>query len=393
MRILYVSAVAIPWPSASGGRLRSAKIIEGLSRKHEVILALGNGKTLNDELLNSGITISQELHFLEEDFPCLAKRLVARTWAKHRPALSPANHNRFRRSFLKLLSETSPDLVWFSGINSPWVTGEVGIVPAILDMDNLESRIYERAARSMPLITQAVMRLDRVAVYLAERKLANGCGRVLLANPEDVPSLHVASEVAAMPNGWDFSTRPALTPRRRKRLVFVGWLKYRPNADGLLWFCDAVWPSILKNVPDAELDIVGQYGPDLGRLKEVPGVTLHGFVQDLSPVFENAAMEIVPLRIGGGTRIKILEAWAKGVPVVSTSIGCEGLGAKDGETVLIGDTGDSFAGNCIELLKSPQRGVELAGCAYDHGRNNFDWEVLYPLLHKIVEDAAAKKPA
>lgn len=92
----------------------------------------------------------------------------------------------------------------------------------------------------------------------------------------------------------------------------------------------------------------------------------------------------MPLRIAGGTRIKILESWAKGLPVVSTSIGCEGLGAEDGKHLLIGDTPEDFAEKCIVLLSSPILGQKLAQEAFNYGKETFDWEGLYPILDKAL---------
>jgi glycosyltransferase involved in cell wall biosynthesis len=144
-------------------------------------------------------------------------------------------------------------------------------------------------------------------------------------------------------------------------LLFVGSLTYEPNIDALEWFAAEVLPAVRRAVPGAVLRIVGQgRSPRVERLAGVPGVELVGEVTSVSPELARASVSVVPLRFGGGTRIKILEALAHGVPVVSTTIGAEGLGLRHGEHALLADTSTEIAAACVCLLDDPAEGVRLA---------------------------------
>lgn len=144
-------------------------------------------------------------------------------------------------------------------------------------------------------------------------------------------------------------------------LVFVGSLTYEPNIDGLEHFVAEVLPRVRAAVPDAVLRIVGQGDePRVTALAAAPGVELVGQVPSVTPELARAAAAVVPLRFGGGTRIKILEALAHGVPVVSTTVGAEGLGVRHEEHALIADTPDDLAAACVRILRDPALGAQLA---------------------------------
>jgi glycosyltransferase involved in cell wall biosynthesis len=130
---------------------------------------------------------------------------------------------------------------------------------------------------------------------------------------------------------------------------------------------------------------VGEHGGTLSHLASMPGVVVHGFVNDLAPFIADAAGLVVPLRVAGGTRIKILEAWAKGLPVVSTSIGAEGLQPIDGENCLLGDEPADLARACVRLLGDPQLGAALAAAGFEHGKRRFSWEAVHCALDPIIE--------
>ena len=162
-------------------------------------------------------------------------------------------------------------------------------------------------------------------------------------------------------------------------LLFVGNLAYYPNDDAIRHFVREILPGVRARVPDIRVNVVGR-GASLALrkiLQRDPAVRHLGFVADLAPAYFQAHAAIVPLRAGGGTRIKILEAFAHRLPVVSTSVGCEGLAVRAEEHVLVGDTAEGFAHACLRLLHSETLGSTLAAQAYDlvanrHGSKSLD---------------------
>lgn len=165
-------------------------------------------------------------------------------------------------------------------------------------------------------------------------------------------------EVFVVPNGVDIErfTPSASTRVIADRVVFTGAMNYYPNVDAVLHFAHECWPLILAHIPAATWYIVGRDPlPEVCRLAALPGVTVTGSVPDVRPYLCEAAVAIAPLRIGGGTRLKILEALAMSKPVVTTSLGCEGLAVESGRQLIIADEPDAFAQALLMLMNSPQK--------------------------------------
>jgi glycosyltransferase involved in cell wall biosynthesis len=168
-------------------------------------------------------------------------------------------------------------------------------------------------------------------------------------------------------------------------LVFTGKMDFRPNVDAVLWFYREVLPLIRRKVPDTHFYIVGQ-SPHrrVLRLADDPAVTVTGYVDDVRPYIAGACVYVVPLRIGGGTRLKVLEAMAMGKPIVSTSLGCEGFeGLAPGRELSIADSPEDFAQQVIELLEDASRRERLGQAARRFVEERYDWQLIVPRLEQI----------
>lgn len=384
MKILYI-VTQRPWPLTVGSRIRSYHVIKGLARNHDVTIALVTDNPAEGIEPESDKWLKCRLLMLERGMTNFYSSIPSRLWARYRMVMHPAHRDIYNKSLLDIFNEVQPDIIWYYQSSALWMAGCVDGVPCVYDMDDFESRKYAQYARHSPLFRRLVIATDSFSFKRAEYAMLNRSHVVLVSNPNDVSVLNgkIKPPVIVLPNGFDFGI-PDIRCRFEKRILFFGCMTYGPCADGIEWFCDCVWQRIQQRDADASLDIVGSYPQELGRLGKIPGVTLHGFVENLEPFIRRSAFLIVPLRIAGGTRIKILESWAKGLPVVSTSIGCEGLGAEDGKHLLIGDTPEDFAEKCIVLLSSPILGQKLAQEAFNYGKETFDWEGLYPILDKAL---------
>ena len=145
--------------------------------------------------------------------------------------------------------------------------------------------------------------------------------------------------------------RPRSQGSRANELVFVGGFKHSPNADGIAWFVRESWPSIRRTFPDAVLNVVGGDAPPaVVALADQPGVRVHGFVPDMSDLFDRAAVSVAPLRFGAGMKGKVSEALARGIPVVTTSVGAQGFDVRTGVHVLLADTAEDFSRAVVALL-------------------------------------------
>lgn len=187
-----------------------------------------------------------------------------------------------------------------------------------------------------------------------------------------------------IPNGVDITGvqfRP--DPSGEPTLLYVGSMDYLPNEDAVLWFSDRVWPSIKAAIPQACFVIVGRDPtPEVRALANRPGIQVTGTVPDVSPYYRGAHALVVPLRIAGGTRLKILEAMAAGVPVLSTKVGAEGLNIVSGTDLLTADTPQAFAEQAIRLLNEKNLRTSLAMQARRTVEANYDWR---PIGERLVE--------
>ena len=174
-------------------------------------------------------------------------------------------------------------------------------------------------------------------------------------------------------------------------LLFTGSMSYRPNVDAVLWFAEQVLGRIRAAVPGARLYIVGQQPhPRLDPLRQREDIQITGFVQDVSPFLNSCTVYVAPLRTGGGTRLKLLQAMAARCAIVSTSIGAMGLDITAGDQALIADDALSFAQAVIALLNDPAKRAALGGAAETLVKTTYDWAAITPRLLAVYQDPALK---
>jgi glycosyltransferase involved in cell wall biosynthesis len=197
------------------------------------------------------------------------------------------------------------------------------------------------------------------------------------ADAKTMRELYGVSRVNAVPTGVDvaFFTPPA-EAQPATDLVFVGSMDWMPNVDGVVWFVREVLPLIRKKIPDCSLDVVGRTpGREVTEMAEGDArIRITGTVPDVRPWLWESKAAIVPLRIGGGTRLKIYEAMAAKTAVISTTIGAEGLDIAPGENILIADQAEAFADACVRLIADERERRRLAAAAWRHVEAKHSWE-------------------
>lgn len=236
-------------------------------------------------------------------------------------------------------------------------------VPKVLFAHNVEAEIYQRhaAVSRFPLVHFWRQQYARMLAF--ERQVAESCVGVITVSERDrdfFADRFCIRDVAAIPTGVDLdffryrAADPAVPPTVEGRLVYVGSMDWRANIDAMTHFMDAVWPLIVAQHPAASLTVVGRAPPqDLVERARQRGLSWHftGFVDDIRPYIDEAQVFIMPLRIGGGTRIKAYQAMAMGCPMVSTTLGVEGLPVEPDRHYLLADTPPAFANAVIRLLR------------------------------------------
>jgi len=386
MHILWLKSELLH-PVDKGGKIRTYQTLRHLKALHQVTyLCLDDGSAAADAEARA----SEYAHTLiRVPFAAPAKGTVAfyadlarnvfsalpYAVAKYR---SPAMEDAIRRA----VRERDIDLVvcdfLFPSINVPRDLGR----PVLLFQHNVEAAIWRRHAEaaSHPA-KRAYMREQFRRMQAWEREECRRFAHVVAVSEQDATDFqrdYGVSEVSHVPTGVDldfFRPARAVEPDG-ERLVFVGSMDWMPNEDGIAWFVRTVLPLIRAELPGARLDIVGRNpSPAVVALAhESPGVTVTGTVSDVRPYVEGAAVSIVPLRVGGGTRLKIYEAMALECAIVSTTIGAEGLPLHDGEEIVIADAPEDFAAACVRLMRAPATRAQLGRAAGERVRREFGWD-------------------
>lgn len=401
---LLVIAPYFPFPPNSGGAIRVYNIIRQLGQRHQIFFAYPQVSNISPEFEAQAREICTELIPFPAKLPVsksfnLRRFRAWRSFSSLRPLILKdiaLDVEAACKAIIEKLGDQKPDLIHIHQFHCV----EVGVrlkehyrVKLLLDEQNVEPQIWQQMASS-------ASRPDRKLVFSWEAfKLRRSLRRfyplsdtVTAVSTEDSAALRLLTgrkEIPVVPNGVDteyFRRNEAIVPNS-DQILFTGTLGYEPNLDGLLYFYREIWPRIQAERPQTCLMIVGRAAPpDISNLDNGSTVRVVSSVPDMRPYYEKARVCIVPLRWGGGTRLKVLEALAMQVPIVSTSVGVSGLNLKLGDHYLRGDSPESFANLTLRLLdiKGPARHLAKAGRQLVE--NCYDWSKIVVEIEKIYQD-------
>jgi sugar transferase (PEP-CTERM/EpsH1 system associated) len=316
--------------------------------------------------------------------PDLAKRLA-----------SP----RFEAALANLLQTETFDVIQCEGLEmAPFGLrqGQGLAARLVLDEHNaeylLQRRIFEQDWQSgwkrRPAALYSWLQARRLARY--ERAALGRFDRAIAVSEPDRAALAGLGEtqrpIAVIPNGIDLSEfSPENSQEEPASLVFTGTMDFRPNVDAVCWFAGEVWPLILAHEPEACFYIVGRRpAPAVAALQNRPGIEVTGTVPDARPYVRRSALYIVPMRMGGGVRFKVLDAMALGKAIVTTGMGADGIDLTAGQEAVVADTAQDFAGQVVALLNDPARRRTLAQQGRRFVEENFDWRKITPLLDDVL---------
>ena len=396
MRLLFLTP-QFPYPPHKGTTLRNFNLIAGLAARHEIdLLSVHDSPevppgTPLDRLCRRIAVVTvparsnarRAIDTLLSPWPDMGLRL----W-------SP----QFAAQLRAWLSETHYDAIQIEGIELAryglTLTQRTGKL--IFDDHNaeylLQARIAqtERVARGWtPGAIYSTLQAQKLRRF--ERRIARQADRVVAVSDADAAALRQlepALRVHVVPNGIDTSLydRAQVVPidLPRHSLVFTGTMDFRPNVDAVLWFAREVLPLIKRDVPDAHFVIVGQRPhARLAELRGDPSIVITGGVADTRPYITGASVYVIPLRMGGGTRFKLLEALALHAPCVSTTLGAEGFEVMSGRELILADEAADFARATVELIRQPEQGRAL-GAVGQSFAETYDWRYIVPRLEEFI---------
>ncbi|HEX5473905.1 MAG TPA: glycosyltransferase [Vicinamibacterales bacterium] len=401
MRILWLKADLL-LPLDKGGKLRTWHLLRHLARRHDVTYLAFAAPDEPQAHIDGMREVARAVHVVPRvDPPKRSVRFYADA-ARHMANPLPYAIGKYRsRAFAarveQLLAEQPFDLV-VSDFIVPAVNLPARLpCPALVFTHNVEAEIWRRhAATSTGPVARYLYGVQHRRMLRFEGQALARFDGVLAVSEADRDTLGrlypgaLRSPAHVVPTGVDTSFFDAsAVPADGPALVFTGSMDWLPNEDAMRWFCRDVLPRIRADVPGTTLTIVGRAPtPAVRRLAEEPGVTVTGRVDDVRPYMAAGAAYVVPLRIGGGTRLKIFEAMAMGKAVVSTTVGAEGLPVRSGEHLLVADDADAFASAVVRLLRHPEERQALGAAARAFVVAGYDWEVVAAELETALTRVA-----
>lgn len=403
MKLLFLTP-QLPYPPHQGTTIRNFNIIKHLAPRHEItLLSFGTEQELGDA--GPLRALCREIHIAPHPIRTLAQRALT-TFTSPLPDMALRLESKLMRSQLDgLIGKNSYDVIQIEGIEmSPYgASRTTRQLPLVFDDHNAEYALqrtaFESDLRSPTRWHAAFYSLVQwIKLERYERRVCERANAVVACSDTDAQallSLDGQLPIANIPNGVDLeqyvpSDGVCAKPLAELSLVFTGKMDFRPNIDAILWFCNEILPYIRAEIPLAHLVIVGQKPvPKILAREQSGAVAVTGWVRDIRPYIADAAVYVVPLRMGSGTRLKVLEAMAMGKAIVSTTRGVEGIKLTNGRNVVIADAPQDFARECIALLRDPARCRDLGRAARQLAEGQYAWEQILPSFNQIYAHVAA----
>lgn len=383
MKILFIAQL-LPYPPDNGPRIKNFNTLKGLSENNEVVLVSFIRSDEERQLFSflrkycSEIyTVKIKRSMLYNIYYLLLSMLTRRSFLILRDS-----SRKMKNLVDNLVSDGNFDLIHIDQLNMAQFVEEIIHIPKVLDQQNVVSTIIKRGFEVKSSF------LNKLLIYFEWRKLKKyeqkACGSfdaVFTVSEKDRELLKRLApqqkRYYVIPIGVDLKDFPCIPRKGGKDLLFVGTMYWPPNIEGVLWFYKEVFSLVLQKVDDVDLHIVGLNPPKkIQSLNRDKQVFVDGYVSNLDHLIAESAVFIVPLRIGSGMRVKILNALAWGIPVVSTTVGCEGIDVTHGKDILIADNPEDFANAIIEVIFNQ----ELVRHLVENGRKlveeKHDWNII-----------------
>lgn len=304
----------------------------------------------------------------------------------------------YRKAIREILTREAIDLLHVDTIGLAPYRRLCPNIPSVLTHHNIESRLMERRAETEdnPLWkSYTTLQARRLRTYEAEQSPLFDVN-IMVSSKDQADLCRIAPGVTAevIPNGVDTSYFSPTLEDQEVSAVYTGGMNMYANKDAVLYFIREIWPIILRDHPDAKFYAIGQDPPRELRdhAARDPSVVVTGFVDDIRPYVRKCAVYVTPLRVGGGTRLKILDALAQGKAIVSTTVGCEGIAVTPGKDILIEDEPTRFAAQVSTLFSDYEMRGRLGLAARRLAVACYDWSIIGDDLQRLYQRTARQGP-
>jgi sugar transferase (PEP-CTERM/EpsH1 system associated) len=400
MRVLHF-APRVCWPLDTGAKLRNYHLARVLSEKAGVtLLAFTDAHQSLGELEK----FYERVIAVPRDPGYTLSKIIRGTFGSTPLPVLNYTTDSMKRALESLLHDQDFDIVQIESIH---LMSYLPIIAAarqrpliICDWHNIESELMDRYSKREPNILKRAYagKTARLMGELERRAMREFDAHIAVSqrDAQRLRNLNPDARAFVIENGVDTAyyeegaVSGSLSAGKPKRIVFVGSMDYHANIDGAVSFAREVWPGLRNRHPEVIFTIVGRDpAPEVRELRSTPGIKVTGTVDDVRPFYREAFAAVVPLKVGGGSRLKILEAMAAGVPVVSTTLGAEGLDVHDGSDILLADTNEQLAEKTISLIESEELRQRISSAGRALISERYDWSRLGANLSEIYQQLLA----
>jgi glycosyltransferase involved in cell wall biosynthesis len=413
IRVLFLSQ-CLPFPPHSGVTKRTYHILQELQRAFDVTLVAFSRRDHQPDAASrarAAEVLRRELSDVMTPVPIGSEHSLSRKLHNHASSVLAREpyvfyeygDARFGQELQQAIRRARPDMIHLDSLDLYRWLPTLPELPTACTHHSVESELLRLQADHSPnRVVRSYMKHQADLLEKVERRL---CGQLDLnvmtseVDAERLRALAPGARTTVIPNGVDvdfFQPGPpeAVVPGR---VTFLGPTYMFPNRDAVDFFLADAWPLIRRSCPESTFHLIGKNSvEEKARFESHPGVMCNGHVPDIRPHFAQTAVSIVPIRVGGGTRLKILDAWSLGKAIVSTSVGCEGLETVDGHNILIRDDPAGFAAAVVQLLRDPALSDRLGKEARRTAEEHYAWRVvgrkLVRLYEHLIEAGAANSP-
>ena len=370
------------FPAENGGQLRVFHILKALSEKYDTTIVYFSNDPNNHALVAAQMPHCKLIQLSNPQTKLSVLQSLKVRWALRKFSGLDVSSMVFYELMLNTLRHQDFDLIFYEHLESLSIAGKLcrkyfKNAYRIANLHNIDHEVWAAQYASFPDKHQ-YLKYSQNALN-AEKSLYKHVDLALLCSPDDETKIHRLNKLKlktlVVPNGTSI---PAILPAAKvpNSLLFVGSLDYFPNTDGLTWFYENIWPKLLSRIPDTTLVVVGRGNVSNLGFMQHPQIKIIGRVENVSEFYFNAQISIVPLLDGSGTRLKIPEAMAHAVPVVSTSKGAEGNAYTHGINIMLADNPDDFANAIATLFTSEALHNNIKMNALSWVKENLDWETI-----------------
>jgi len=387
----------LPTPPDFGGALRIFHLLKHLYENHDLTVAGFNEKGNLTAFEETFPELKGNYFFHERTFSKQYKRLhqLYSVLSKHSNWYLATSSKELEDNLNRIVEQKNYDIIQyeFPALSQYQLNSDA---KTILDAHNVEydnfKRMYEKESS---FLRRFFYKREYEKLKVEEVQLAGIQDAVFTTSERDKSIFqgHLPDQnIYVIPNGvdTDFFAAGDESPEEYS-LVFTGMMGYVPNYDGINYFIDSVLPLIKKEIPGIKIYVVGKNPPESVLNRASESVIVTGFVDDVRPYVRKSSVFVVPLRMGGGTRLKVLEALSMKKPVVTTSIGCEGIDVKHNEHVLIADEEKEFTDAVIQLLKDRKKAKKLAEAGFELVKTTYEWSAINEKVDLAYQELAGKK--